>query len=139
MTDRNSIHRPVCNPADVVAVLLVTAAAHHTVTSALNGIVSRRQIPARPGQPATFKIEKLSPRRRKAAFPGTDLSQRQREVLVHLSIGKTNAEIGQALHLSVETVRTHVKSILNRLGARNRAHAVQLAQAKGLFGDNPGA
>lgn len=53
-----------------------------------------------------------------------DLSDREVEVLRMVADGRSNAEIGERLHLSVSTVRTHVRSILGKIGATNRTQAV---------------
>jgi DNA-binding NarL/FixJ family response regulator len=48
---------------------------------------------------------------------------RELQVLERIHAGFTNAEIGQALHLGVETVRKSVRSILSKLQVANRAEA----------------
>jgi DNA-binding NarL/FixJ family response regulator len=63
------------------------------------------------------------------------LSPRQVEVLRLVAIGASAAEIADELSISEATVRTHVKNILERLAAKNRAHAVALAMCDGLLGD----
>jgi DNA-binding NarL/FixJ family response regulator len=60
------------------------------------------------------------------------LSSREREVLQHLGEGESNAEIGQALCISQETVKSHVKSLLHKLKAKDRTHAVVIAFHEGL-------
>lgn len=55
-----------------------------------------------------------------------DLSPRENEVLDLLSEGKSNAEIGEALHIELGTVKNHVHSILNKLGVANRRQAAKL-------------
>jgi DNA-binding CsgD family transcriptional regulator len=65
------------------------------------------------------------------------LSTRQVEVLRLVAIGASAPEIADELCISEATVRTHVKNILERLGAKNRAHAVALAMRDGLLGDDP--
>ena len=65
------------------------------------------------------------------------LSARQVEVLRLVAIGASAPEIADELCISEATVRTHVKNILERLGAKNRAHAVALAMRDGLLGDDP--
>lgn len=64
---------------------------------------------------------------------GEPLSPRQTEVLELIAAGLASAAIAESLELSVETVRTHVKAILRRLGARDRAHAVSIAYRSGLL------
>ena len=52
-----------------------------------------------------------------------------------VAVGASAAEMADELSISEATVRTHVKNILERLGAKNRAHAVALAMCSGLLGD----
>jgi len=59
--------------------------------------------------------------------PGALLSEREREVLALLAEGLTNAEIADRLVLSLSTVKTHVSSILTKLGASGRAEVVAIA------------
>ena len=61
------------------------------------------------------------------------LSVRERDVLLHLGKGQSNAEIGDALCISQETVKSHVKSLLNKLRAKDRTHAVVIAFHEGLL------
>ncbi len=62
------------------------------------------------------------------------LSRRQLDVLRLVAVGANAGQIAIALSISQATVRTHVKNILDRLGANNRAHAVALAMTQGLLG-----
>ena len=55
------------------------------------------------------------------------LSPREREVLELMATGLTNGEIAEKLVVSLPTVKTHVRSILAKLDARDRVHAVLLA------------
>ena len=60
------------------------------------------------------------------------LTPREREVLALVAQGMTNAEIATALVVGVETVRTHVASVLAKLQARDRTQAVVLGYRAGL-------
>jgi two-component system response regulator DesR len=60
------------------------------------------------------------------------LSPREREVLDLIARGSTNREIAAALHLSPHTIHEHTSSLYRKLGARNRADAVQRANRAGL-------
>jgi two-component system, NarL family, response regulator LiaR len=53
-------------------------------------------------------------------------------VLRQLAHGRTNREIGQALHVSEETVKTHVGNILSKLQLSHRTQAVIYAIKQGL-------
>ena len=61
-----------------------------------------------------------------------ELSEREKDVLRQLAHGRTNREIGQALHVSEETVKTHVGNILSKLQLSHRTQAVIYAIKQGL-------
>lgn len=56
------------------------------------------------------------------------LTERELEVLRRIAEGKTNAEIAAGLVVSDATIKTHINHIFAKLGARDRAHAILLAQ-----------
>jgi DNA-binding NarL/FixJ family response regulator len=60
------------------------------------------------------------------------LSEREYEILVELAKGSTTAEIGDTLFISENTVKTHIRHILQKLGAANRTQAVARAIELGL-------
>lgn len=60
------------------------------------------------------------------------LTEREREVLRRMADGDSNAEIATSMYLGVATVKTHVSSILTKLGARDRTQAVVHAYRAGL-------
>jgi two-component system, NarL family, response regulator len=60
------------------------------------------------------------------------LTRRQRQILQLLSDGESTTVAARELDLSEETVKTHMKNALARLGARNRTHAVAIAMRESL-------
>lgn len=65
--------------------------------------------------------------------PTEPLSQRELEVLTRVATGDSNAEIGKALFLSADTVKSHLTRVLGKLPARDRTHAAVLALRWGLI------
>jgi LuxR family transcriptional regulator, maltose regulon positive regulatory protein len=82
----------------------------------------RREIAARPG-----KISRLDP------VIVEQLSDREREVLQFASSMLSTEEIAASMYLSVNTVKTHFKSIFRKLGATRRGEAVRRAKKLGLI------
>ncbi|MGY1829792.1 LuxR C-terminal-related transcriptional regulator [Geodermatophilus sp. SYSU D01180] len=62
----------------------------------------------------------------KPLTPEVPLTRREQDVLDELLQGQSNRQIGRNLFISEDTVKSHVKAILRKLGARDRAHAVSL-------------
>jgi DNA-binding CsgD family transcriptional regulator len=61
-----------------------------------------------------------------------ELTPRQAEVLSYLTRGYTTAEMASAMGLSPETVRNHVRGVLQRLGVHSRLEAVTAARMRGI-------
>jgi DNA-binding NarL/FixJ family response regulator len=64
--------------------------------------------------------------------PMPALTERETQVLVGMSRGRSNAEIGKELYLSEDTVKTHARRLFRKLGAADRAQAVALGFRSGL-------
>ena len=61
------------------------------------------------------------------------LSPREKEVLELLRLGKTNKELAEELFISENTVKVHLRNIMEKLNASNRLHAINIAHKKGLL------
>lgn len=68
-----------------------------------------------------------------SAMGAGDLTPRELDVLNLVAAGNSNKSAAVKLGLSEETVKGHVKNILSKLGANDRAHAVAMALARGLI------
>jgi DNA-binding NarL/FixJ family response regulator len=62
-----------------------------------------------------------------------ELTQRERDVLRLLADGHSNEEIGKQLFISAETVRTHIRKAMTKLGAETRTQAVAIALRRSLI------
>ncbi|CAN5667577.1 response regulator transcription factor [soil metagenome] len=65
-------------------------------------------------------------------LPGATLTAREEEVLRAVTRGHTNAELADELYISLSTVKTHLASLLAKLGVRNRVELVIRAYESGL-------
>ena len=68
------------------------------------------------------------------AEPIDPLTDREEEVLLTVAMGLTNVEIANRLHISLSTVKTHLASIMAKLGARNRVEIAMWAYETGRVG-----
>jgi two-component system NarL family response regulator len=67
-----------------------------------------------------------------ASFSKPELSEREKEVLHLIALGRSNKKIGSTLHISEGTVKNHVKSLLSKLDAMSRTEAIAIASKRGL-------
>jgi DNA-binding NarL/FixJ family response regulator len=104
-------------PAELVAAIRTVASGDAVVAPR----VTRRLLEAFAGQlPDARSL--TEPDRRLGS-----LTDRERDVLTTMALGKSNLEIAAALHLSEATVKSHVSRILSKLGLRDRVQAVIFA------------
>jgi DNA-binding CsgD family transcriptional regulator len=92
------------------------------------GAVSAAKTGDQPGSGPGLRAVADPPSGERTRRSGCDrLSRKERLVLGELALGNSTEEIGVALGVSPHTVRTHVKNLMRKLGARTRAHAVAIA------------
>jgi DNA-binding NarL/FixJ family response regulator len=65
-------------------------------------------------------------------MPAVELTPRESEVLVRITRGRSNREIAEDLKIAEKTVRIHVSSLLDKMGARDRTQATIYALQRGL-------
>ena len=102
----------------IAAVHAVAAGDFQLAPSVTRTVVERLSAQPAPDPAAHARIDELTPR--------------EREVLLALARGRSNAEIAAGLFIEETTVRTHVRRILQKLRLRDRIHAVVFAYASGL-------
>jgi PAS domain S-box-containing protein len=89
---------------------------------------------------ATYVVmvdEEPPPTRTPLAAGELPLTNREREVVTLIALGRESAEIARELHISPDTVRTHVRNAMSKLGARTRAQLVALVLCGGHAVDVP--
>jgi DNA-binding NarL/FixJ family response regulator len=104
---------------DLVAAVRIVAAGDALLAPA----VTRRVIAAFGGRRAPAETARDLAR----------LSEREREVLLHVARGRSNAEIAAELVLGEATIKTHLSSLFSKLGLRDRVEAVIYAYESGLI------
>ena len=81
---------------------------------------------------STLAAQAPSKRRTQPIEP---LTEREEEVLTLVALGRTNAEIASELFIGLTTAKTHVASLLTKIGARNRVEIAMWAYDTGRVGD----
>ena len=105
-------------PQELVGAIRVVAGGE----SLLSPSVTRRLIEEFTRRPQSGSGERLAM-----------LTEREREVLLLIARGLSNQELAEQLFIADNTVKTHVKRIFTKLGARDRAQAIVIAYESGLM------
>jgi DNA-binding NarL/FixJ family response regulator len=120
-------------PEELVHAVRVVAGGEAQLSPAVTAQLIARLLPSLcpPGADPTLApaVTGSSDHRRVLAT----LTDREREVLLLLAKGRSNAEIGGSLYISEATVKTHVSHVLAKLGLRDRVQAVVAAYEMGLL------
>lgn len=125
---------------DAVLAALRAGAAAFLTKDALPDVVTATIRDVHEGRPAPTEAEALDLLRAQGTPVETSrrdevldaLSAREREVFLLVAKGLSNAEIATSVFLSEATVKTHVRSVLQKLGLRNRIQVVITAHERGL-------
>lgn len=137
-TDRNPRYLAACMRAGAYGAVPRNAEPHRLLEAIRQATQSHRYldpmltnlITEADGRPAGPADREPPPAR-------VPLSRREYQVMQLIAEGQENAAIAKVLFLSVETVRTHVKSILRKLSARDRTHAVTISFRTGMLAVTP--
>ncbi|WP_432167271.1 response regulator [Streptomyces sp. bgisy031] len=105
---------------DILAAIRVVAAGDALIAPG----ITRRLIADFVGRPEP------SPARAPRAVEG--ITEREREVLTLVGLGRSNSEIADELHITVATTKSHVARLFTKLGARDRVQLVIIAYESGL-------
>lgn len=103
-----------CTPAEVVSATRTVAAGDAALHPAVAAVVLRQ-----------WRTERCE--------PTPILTGRETDVLRALARGLPTKTIARELSVSPKTVEAHISRLLTKLGARNRAHAISVAEAQGLL------
>lgn len=79
------------------------------------------------------ELRELPPPQLARPASGSQITERERQILSWLREGRSNPQIGETLGISALTVKNHVQKILRKLGAANRAQAVAIAISLNLL------
>lgn len=121
-------------PVELARVVVIAPDAWQTFTGWVETLgLTLKQVPTSPAQHPRYR---LSGEQRHDAG---NLTEREFQVLGRMAAGMSNGEIGRALHLSEDTIKTHARRLFRRLGVRDRAHAVARGYETGLLGSSAGA
>ncbi|SEM50062.1 response regulator transcription factor [Nonomuraea pusilla] len=116
----------------VVEAMRLGALSYLPKTAGVDRVVAAVRAAAEGGSVLAPGVAALLLRHGARRGPLDGLTPREREVLEALARGRSNAEIARALGMGRETVKTHVSSILAKLGVADRTQAAIVALQQGL-------
>ncbi len=118
----------------LVAAMEAGAAGFIAKTQRLDDVIAGVRAAAQGESVVSAKLlTRLLPRlQRQSSGGGTELTEREREILDLLATGLSNADIAQQLTISVHTVRNHVANLSAKLGAHSKLEVLAIAVREGL-------
>lgn len=120
-------------PEDLIAAVHAVAGGHALLAPEVTvRVIERfaRQLNGNEHMPAP---KQLSPEQQHQQNLLSSLTEREKEVLVCMAAGLSNAELARKLYLAEATVKSHVSSLLGKIQVRDRVQAVVFAYESGLI------
>jgi DNA-binding NarL/FixJ family response regulator len=105
-------------PAELIEAVRIVASGESLVFPVMTRRLIERYAGVRPSPQEARRLD--------------ELTEREREVLRLIARGRSNAEIADELYVGAETVKSHVKAVLLKLGVRDRTQAVIAAYETGF-------
>ena len=152
ISDLTHCWRPIFEQCNVLKENELRNIAAHGVSGlggSLNSFFSFSRIPGKLGERHAYLLELLVPylhtalvrvltqdpvsKQHKVTLENIQLTTRERQVLGHVSKGKTNIEIAESLNISPLTVKSHIQNILSKLNVKTRGQAVSKALRLGVI------
>ena len=126
------------SPTETIAALASGADAYCLKSTSLKGLVTaiaatKEEALYLDADVAHHIVNRLYPLNKINVSPKCELSARELEVLQLIVEGKSNPEIADTLYLSLSTVKTNIKSIMNKLAVSDRVQAAVVALRSGLL------
>ena len=126
------------SPTETIAALASGADAYCLKSTSLKGLITaiaavKEEALYLDSDVAHHIVDRLYPLHKNNISPKCELSDRELEVLQLIVEGKSNPEIADALYLSLSTVKTNIRSIMNKLAVSDRVQAAVVALRSGLL------
>ena len=119
-------------PEDLIAAVRAVAGGYALLAPQVTVRVIERFASQLGGDPAAAQSEPGPEQQRRQALLAS-LTQREKEVLVCMAAGLSNAELAGKLYLAEATVKSHISSLLAKIQVRDRVQAVVFAYESGLI------
>ena len=105
--------------AGAIGYLLKTSGAAEILEAIRNAVLRRRTLAPEATEALIQAVQ--------SDGIGEDLTAREREVLQHMALGKSNQDIADEIKVALPTVKFHANNIFSKLGAKSRSEAIHLA------------
>jgi len=114
-----------CKPEDLIATIRDTYTGKYPIN---DSIFTRPKV----AEQVLQQFQKMNSQKIEESV-AAPITQRETQILTHICNGNSNKQIADTLNISEQTIKNHVSSILRKLNANDRAHAVVLAARRGLI------